>query len=198
MTKILYLFRHGETNWNKDKIVQGVANIPLNENGIQQAKELAESLLTSGIEHIYTSDLDRAYRTGQIIAERLSIEIEKVNNLREISFGNFAGKMIKTVNEEMDENFYQNFSKTPEYDDFVFPNGNSKKVVRIRFVNCVEEILKNTKYNIIAIVAHGMVLKQFFYHYNHEYPKTMPNCSAMKCFYENGKIFDLKVEEIDR
>lgn len=198
MRKTLYLFRHGETDWNKDKIVQGVANIPLNENGIQQAKELAESLLTSGIQHVYTSDLDRAYKTGQIIAERLSIEAEKVDNLREISFGDFAGKPIKTLFEEIDENFYKNFSKTPEYDDFVFPNGNSKKVVRIRFVNCVKEILKNTKYNIIAIVAHGIVLKQFFYHYNNEYPDTMPNCSAMKCFYENGEIFDLTVEEINK
>lgn len=198
MTKTLYLFRHGETNWNKDKIIQGIANIPLNENGIKQAKELAERLLNSRIEHIYTSDLDRAYRTGQIIAERLSIEIEKVDNLREISFGNYAGKLIKTVDDELGNNFYNNFSKTPDYDDFVFPNGDSKKTVRIRFVNCVEEILRKTKYNIFAIVAHGIVLKQFFYYYNQEYPKTMPNCSAMKCLYDNGKIFDLKVEKIDK
>ena len=52
--KTIYLFRHGETDLNKNKIVQGSdIDSPLNKNGVAQAKELAEKLANSGIEYIY-------------------------------------------------------------------------------------------------------------------------------------------------
>lgn len=64
----LYIFRHGETDYNKQRIIQGILDIPLNETGLQQAYALAELLSNSGIQLIYSSKLQRAHRTAEIVA----------------------------------------------------------------------------------------------------------------------------------
>lgn len=58
MHKDFYIFRHGETDYNKEKRWQGCGiDIPLNQTGILQAQELAKHLEGKGIEHIYSSNL---------------------------------------------------------------------------------------------------------------------------------------------
>ena len=88
MSKVVYLFRHGETDWNKNadtlKYCEEVHNVYLNENGRQQAEELVEVLKDKGIEHIYTSKLKRANETGKILANAININFEIVNGLEEI------------------------------------------------------------------------------------------------------------------
>jgi uncharacterized phosphatase len=53
---MLYLIRHGQTDWNKNKLIQGHADIPLNEAGRQQAKRVAERFRDIHIDVVYTSD----------------------------------------------------------------------------------------------------------------------------------------------
>src|SRR5476649_649590 len=92
-TEIL-LIRHGETEWNAKGLVQGHTNIPLNDHGIKQAKDLAEKLLLSHpeITAIYSSDLDRAYTTALISAERLNLSVKSKHfHLREIKYGEAEG-----------------------------------------------------------------------------------------------------------
>lgn len=191
--KTIYLFRHGETDLNKNKIVQGSdIDSSLNDNGRKQAQELAEKLSGSGIECIYSSHLVRAFDTAKFVADRINVEIKVNVDLREISFGTFSGESMLDVNKKLDNNFFENFSKTNQYDDFVFPNGESKEKVRSRFVKCVENILNNTEYSIIGIASHGIALKQFYYNYKSEYPDSMPNCCVMKCVYD-GSIKDIKI-----
>ena len=54
-----YFTRHGETEWNVKKKIQGTTDIPLDEKGIQQAKRLAETLLELSLIHIYTDSVMR-------------------------------------------------------------------------------------------------------------------------------------------
>ena len=69
----LWMVRHGETDWNLEGRFQGQADPPLNANGLAQASELADLLVEAGIQAIYSSDLQRAALTAQIIGERLGL-----------------------------------------------------------------------------------------------------------------------------
>lgn len=64
----LYLIRHGETIWNEKGLWQGIADVPLNEKGKDQAKKLAERL--KRVDAIYSSPLKRCLETAREIAER--------------------------------------------------------------------------------------------------------------------------------
>ncbi len=88
--------RHGVTEWNQLGKIQGVTDIPLSQEGIEQAKLLAERLANESIRWsgVVTSDLDRAATTGRIIAERLGLPVFSDARLRERSFGQAEGTTL--------------------------------------------------------------------------------------------------------
>ena len=90
MTELL-LVRHGETDWNRDRRFQGHADPPLNETGREQANALAEELAGEEIELVYTSDLQRARETAQIVGARLGAGVVPLPALREIDVGEWQG-----------------------------------------------------------------------------------------------------------
>ena len=71
----IYIVRHGETNYNKQNLFQGLTNIPLNSNGKKQAEELAEDIKSININYIYSSPLKRAIQTANIINKYFSKDI---------------------------------------------------------------------------------------------------------------------------
>lgn len=88
----LLLARHGETEWNAVGRLQGHTDIPLNERGRTQARELAASLSEHAIARVVTSDLVRARETGAIVAAALGLAPPHVvPELRERRFGVFEG-----------------------------------------------------------------------------------------------------------
>jgi probable phosphoglycerate mutase len=91
MTRI-YLARHGETDWNLRGRLQGHTDVPLNDSGRAQAKELAARLEHAGVASVTTSDLSRAAETGALVAAVLGIDERSVDDdLRERAFGIFEG-----------------------------------------------------------------------------------------------------------
>ncbi len=190
--KTIYLFRHGQTDWNKEGRVQGATNIPLNETGIEQAKNIAKILKNEGLEHIYSSPLDRAYVTGKIVADESNIGIEIEEDLKEISFGDYFGRLKTEVNKEFSEDFYRGYFHEKSYGDFSFPNGEKKIDAINRFTNCVNKIVENTKYNKIGIAAHGFVIVMFLLYQNFIVDKKINNCTVIKCIYENSKIKEIE------
>ena len=92
MTKIVYLARHGETEWNALGKLQGRTDIPLNDVGRAQARALAARLEGERIASVTTSDLSRASETGAIVADAIRVTARHVDpDLRERSFGVFEG-----------------------------------------------------------------------------------------------------------
>src|SRR6185369_6866034 len=90
MTTIL-LARHGETDWNVERRVQGHSDTPLNDRGRQQACALAEELAGESIDAVYSSDLLRAHETARIVAEQRGLGVTSIRDLRERHFGTWEG-----------------------------------------------------------------------------------------------------------
>ena len=94
----IFMARHGETDWNVERRIQGSTDIPLNENGIRQAHSLAgyleRQVVGKGgtITHIFTSPLERAKETAEIVGARLRVPVEAVSGLEEMNFGICEGK----------------------------------------------------------------------------------------------------------
>ena len=94
----IFMARHGETEWNVKRRIQGSTDIPLNENGIRQAHSLAgyleRQVVGKGgtITHIFTSPLERAKETAEIVGDRLRVPVEAVPGLEEMNFGICEGK----------------------------------------------------------------------------------------------------------
>ncbi|WP_170145192.1 histidine phosphatase family protein [Ammoniphilus oxalaticus] len=87
-----YLIRHGETDWNHLKKLQGHTDIPLNESGIKQAKRIAKRLATTPIDHFYSSDLKRAKRTAQEIVRYHDLKpVLQAEEFRERCYGEWEG-----------------------------------------------------------------------------------------------------------
>ncbi len=150
MKKNFYFVRHGETDWNRQCLFQGRQDIPLNENGVLQAKKLAEYLKTKNKKFscIYSSVLKRAIQTSEILGTDLNLKIKKSNLLKEISFGDLEG--TKVCKEEI-------FFDGPKYLEIEFPNGEKMMDACARFEQFISQLpldLDN-----ILIVAHGALFK---------------------------------------
>ncbi len=88
VTPIAFWFlRHGETDWNTKDLSQGNVDIPLNQNGLAQARSAALLLRGRGIVTILSSPLSRARVTADIVGETLGLPVAVEENLREVSFG---------------------------------------------------------------------------------------------------------------
>ena len=89
----LYMIRHGKTDWNLKSLVQGSVDIPLNEEGRNEARKVASEIDLSGIDICLASPLQRASETAQIITLG-ELEIIYDDLLKERSFGDYEGKQI--------------------------------------------------------------------------------------------------------
>lgn len=92
---LITLVRHGQTDWNLDRRIQGSTDIPLNGTGRAQAFEAAAVLRAARFDHVYASPLGRARETAEIIAERLGLRPPLLTRgLREREFGDAEGMLV--------------------------------------------------------------------------------------------------------
>lgn len=121
----MYIVRHGETDWNVEKRIQGQTDIALNKTGETQAKEIADVFRNIKFDLAFSSDLLRAKRTAEIIALEHKLIVETTDLLRERNFGNFEGRpsetffeYIKTLKElNHEERFRHTLDGTAESDE---------------------------------------------------------------------------------
>ena len=156
MITTLLLIRHGETPWNTLGKVQGMTNIDLSENGIMQAKCLRDRL-NGHFSAVYSSPLNRAYETAQILCENTSIEPIKIDDLREINYGSWEGLTFKEIARDY-KTGYETW-KTDEEKGTMVDGDQSIYNVSVRGRNCVLDLIKKHPGETIAIVSHGGFIK---------------------------------------
>ena len=101
----MYIFRHGETELNREKIIMGHSDAPLTEVGIGQAHELALLFRSIDFSVVYSSDSPRAVRTAKIVADNRSVPIKKTAKLRERNFFHFEGMSSSEYHKINEESF---------------------------------------------------------------------------------------------
>lgn len=153
-TRIIAI-RHGETAWNVDGRIQGQLDIPLNENGVWQAKQLAAAVVHEGISAIYASDLQRAFQTAQAVADDIHLPIVADTGLRERSFGVFEGLAFAEISVRWPEAAARWRRHEP---DFGPDQGETLKQFYARVVDAASRIAARHPGRTIALVAHGGVM----------------------------------------
>lgn len=183
MRKDFYVFRHGETELNKQKRWQGSGmDYDLNENGVKQAQDLIEKLKDKGLEKIYSSPLKRAKHTAEVVAQVLNIPVEVRDDLRECFYGVAEGKLIADLQKEVPE--IVNNWNNPNYFNIKFEDGESKKEALDRVL---AELVKITSedFNIAGIAIHGGTMGAMLNYLHYDFDK-LQNCAAFHLVYENG------------
>ncbi len=92
--KSFYFLRHGQTDWNKERRLQGSHDVPLNATGITQAHDAKDCLAEIPITTICCSPLGRARQTAEIVNEILGCPLVIIDELRESSFGDREGDLL--------------------------------------------------------------------------------------------------------
>jgi len=112
----IYILRHGETAWNRARLLQGRSDVELNENGRKLAKESAGGMKDIPFDIIFTSPLKRAKETARLVTGGRDIPMVEDERIAEISFGEFEGKpWRKTEDFPGDENMYMFFNHPDKY-----------------------------------------------------------------------------------
>lgn len=159
-----FIVRHGQTEWNLQKKFQGSLNSNLTVLGEEQARKLAESLKNKEIDHIYSSDLGRAFRTAEIISQAVGKPVNVAKSLREMSFGIWEGMNIDKIESDYNDEF-EVWKKNPY--ELRLEGLDDMKKVQSRMVEEIESINKRHKDSNILIVSHGMTIKTVIANYMH-------------------------------
>lgn len=155
MTKLI-LVRHGRTLWNSTGRFQGQSDIELSAEGIEQATKLAQNFPVEHIDHVYSSNLIRAFATGEAIAQKFNVPITADSRLSEISFGDWEGLTYDQIHDKWPHEIETMFAKP---DEITMPNGESFPMVQKRGVEAMLDIVNKHKDQTIVITAHGGILR---------------------------------------
>ena len=147
----LYLIRHGETDYNRDRIIQGHSKVPLNKTGISQAGCLGVRLREAKLDQIYSSDLMRAAMTARILSVHTGTPMDFDPGFRERNPGDLTDKSHEEA---------IRFFNDP---DFEPPNGETVKAFDARITAALWSLIQREagRDRTIAVVSHGMVCGSF-------------------------------------
>ncbi len=147
----LGLLRHGQTDLNLKGVMAGSMDVPLNQEGVRQARAVVEKLKGKKVDHIYTSRLQRAYRTAEIIAAELDVGVTRLAGFNELCQGEWEGLSLQEINRKYPGK-WEEWRKNPL--DFTPPGGESIPSVSERVVKCLDGLLPELKERDTLIVAH--------------------------------------------
>ena len=160
----IYIVRHGQTIWNASGLLQGSAEIELNEWGRELAGKTGMELEDVHFDKIYSSPLIRAYETACLIRGHRNIEIIRDERLCELCFGENEGKNFKELLKDTSNDFHYFFDRPQLYK--APKGGESFEQISIRAKEFMEEIVEPQKneFERIMIVGHGALNKAIMRH----------------------------------
>ncbi|WP_353244355.1 2,3-diphosphoglycerate-dependent phosphoglycerate mutase GpmB [Providencia sp.] len=184
----VYLVRHGETEWNLARRIQGQSDSPLTATGRLQAKQVAERIKSEGITHIITSDMGRTLETAQIIASVCGCEIITEPRLRELNMGVLEQRAIESLTEEEEQ---WRKSLVDGTHGGRIPNGESMEELYTRMFAALNSCLDLPEGSRPLLVSHGIALSSLISRimgvpaYS-ERRLRLRNCSLSRVDYQNS------------
>ena len=171
---MIYFTRHGETQWNKDGLVCGRADIPLTKKGYVQAEELSKkvSSLATPITKIIHSPLIRAKETARIVSEYNQLEMTEDARLAEFDFGIYDGTPIENPDFQVARTKFA----------IRFPNGESVLDLAVRVYPLIEECIAD-KENTYLLVCHNALIRVM-----HTYFHPLDNGDFFKFSVDNTEL----------
>lgn len=152
------LIRHGETDFNRERRLQGVMENPLNERGRAQAASVARYLQGLSIDALYTSPILRAQETADIIGNLIGLPARADERLREIEFGIFEGFTFAEVERRFPAAHH---NWTTGYLAYRAPQGESRQDVQRRMRAVWDDVTARPDHKSIALVTHGSAIAIF-------------------------------------
>lgn len=154
MTQV-YLIRHGETEWNVARRIQGQTDSPLTPLGVNQAHQAGKRLARLGITHIISSDLGRTRQTASMIAEYCDVEPVFDPRLRELNMGIFEQRFVDSLTEEEEQQRMQLLNGNPLGR---IPQGESLTELAKRMKSALDACIHLPQGSRPLLVSHGIAL----------------------------------------
>jgi len=187
----MILVRHGQTDWNRDRRIQGTTDIPLNDTGRAQAKDAGMSLrdaIGDAGPIIVSSDLSRANETARIIAGELGAAAPRVYpGLRERAYGDAEGAT--------DAEF---FARWGSWSNAVVPNAEDTEQVRVRALSALQQVDRDLRAEhaptaqTVVVVTHGALIRQVLLHATGgSFPpphEALPNAARYPLLMERDRL----------
>lgn len=159
--RILFLFRHGETDWNREGRLQGHTDTPLNDTGLAQAYALGESLRQHRLDAMLSSDLSRARTTAQIVATAIGVPLFIETGLRETHVGAAEGLLWAEARTRFGEGLTERWYSDG---DVAFPGGETGIATRNRGLAALRRFTAAHPYRRIGVSTHGAMVRQLMKH----------------------------------
>jgi probable phosphoglycerate mutase len=163
----LILLRHGETDWNRERRVQGQLDTPLNAEGHRQALAAARHLSSRATDYrlerepdrpaplLLSSDLQRCRQTAAPIGTAAGLEVSLDERLRERHYGAFEGRTLPEAQRELGARFDRWLARDPDFD---VGGGESLRVFAKRVEDALRDLVERHAGRTLVIVTHGGVL----------------------------------------
>lgn len=181
--RTLYLARHGQSVSNADRRFQGAQDVPLSELGRRQAVALSAALRRRRLAHVYASPLERARRTAELVVAELGVALTVVDDLRELSLGEWEGRTVEEVR-ALPGDPYAQWIRDPLAN--LPPGGEPLPAVQRRALGAIDAIAAaHPDGEDVLVVAHGGVISAYLAHHlglplSAIWRLTLSNCSLSR------------------
>ena len=200
MTTTILLARHGESDWNRSKRWQGFADRPLTDLGREQAVELARRLEDTELDAVYSSDLQRARDTAEVVAQSKGLTVETTPDFREVDVGSWSGLTRGEAEARFPELYVRWLQGGEGWED-----GETYEQLGERVIQAIQRIARNHRGERVLVVAHGGTIRAIHaaalgldIHSYRRIQRVEPNATLSAVCVNEGRLTEFcRTEDLD-
>lgn len=199
MSCTIYVVRHGESTYNRDDLLAGHHNPELTEQGKQQAQAVATELADVHFDEVYTSDLQRAIKTAELIYGRPVPKDHQLVELRERSFAHLEGTAGRLWRDLHKSQHYQLLTEAERWVHKHHPAIESNQEIAMRYLDALRRIAEQNPGKTLLLVGHGgglraTLIKLGFATVSELPPNSLGNAAYAELIYDGH---DFRVGKTD-
>jgi len=152
----IFLARHGQTAWNKEKVFRGSVDVPLNEQGMAEAEAVGKALQGEPVSFVYASPLSRAVQTAQPLAEKKGLRVVVHPGIKDMNFGAWERRKLADIEREQPR-LFREWMERPH--KCRIPGAETLGQVQKRALDAWREIAEKHPGETGLLVSHRVVCK---------------------------------------